>query len=146
MQQASFWRKNNVTRFVLAVSVVLVPALFLLGRSEAGDKDVLSFKGDVFPLIQKHCLPCHAEENFNPSELSMDTYELIVTGGKNGSPIVIGKSAESLLIRKLSEKPPDGERMPLNTKKKIKEGKAEWMPEAEVKVIAAWIDQGAKDN
>jgi hypothetical protein len=112
---------------------------------KAGDETV-SFKKDVFPLVQSYCLPCHAEENFNPSELSMDNYKLMMAGGKNGSPVVKGKSAESLMIKKLGPEPPEGERMPLNPKKKVKEGKAVWMKDEEVKIIAKWIDQGAKDN
>jgi hypothetical protein len=112
---------------------------------KAGDETV-SFKKDVFPLVQRYCLPCHAEENFNPSELSMDNYKLMMAGGKNGSPVVKGKSAESLMIKKLGPEPPEGERMPLNPKKKVKEGKAVWMKDEEVKIIAKWIDQGAKDN
>jgi hypothetical protein len=127
--------------------LIAIPGLFLLLNPEgrAGDETV-SFKKDVFPLVQTYCLPCHAEENFNPSELSMDNYKLIMAGGKSGDSVVKGKSAESLLIRKLGPKPPDGERMPLNPKKKVKEGKAVWMKDDEVKVIAKWIDQGAKDN
>ena len=108
--------------------------------------DVVSFKADIFPIIQKHCLPCHAEENFNPSELSMDNYELLSAGGKGGPPFVAKKSAESLIVHKLGEKPPSGERMPLNSKKKIQEGKAVWLSKEEVKTIATWVDQGAKKN
>ncbi len=129
------------------VSIVL-SSLILMSNLEgkaAGDESV-SFKKDVFPLVQTYCLPCHAEENFNPSELSMDNYKLIMAGGKGGPSIVKGKSAESLLIKKLGPKPPEGERMPLNPKKKVKEGKAVWMKDEEVKTIATWIDQGAKDN
>ena len=107
---------------------------------------LVSFKKDVFPIIQKYCLPCHAEENFNPSELSMDSYELMAAGGKNGVPFVAGKSKESLMIKKLGEKPPIGDRMPLNTKKKIEQGKAVWMKDDELKIIADWINQGAKKN
>jgi hypothetical protein len=106
----------------------------------------ISFKDDVFPIFKKHCLPCHAEEEFNPSELSLDSYKLLAAGGKGGPAFVAGKSAESLLIQKLDEKPPSGERMPLNSKKKIKDGKAEWLSKEEVKTIATWIDQGAKNN
>ena len=134
-------------RSVLVLSVLLVPVVMLVSRvGTAGDKETVSFKADVYPLIQKYCLPCHAEENFNPSELSMDTYDMLMAGGQSGAPIVKGKSAESLMIKKLGLKPPDGERMPLNSKKKIKEGKAVWMEDAEIKTIATWIDQGAKDN
>ncbi len=127
--------------------MIAIPALlFLIGpQGQAGD-DAVSFKKEVFPLVQTYCLPCHAEENFNPSELSMDNYKLIMAGGKSGPSIVKGKSAESLMIQTLGPKPPEGERMPLNPKKKVKEGKAVWMKDEEVKVIAKWIDQGAKDN
>jgi hypothetical protein len=105
-----------------------------------------SFKNDVFPVIQKHCLPCHAEDNFNPSELSLDSYDKMKEGGKHGTPWVEGKSKESIVIQKLSENPPFGDRMPLNSKKKISEGNAKWLSVEELKTIADWIDQGAKNN
>jgi len=106
----------------------------------------VSFKNDVFPVIQKHCLPCHAEDNFNPSELSLDSYDKMKEGGKHGSPWVEGKSKESVIIQKLNENPPFGDRMPLNSKKKIDEGKAIWLSAEEIKTIANWIDQGGKNN
>lgn len=137
----------NVVRVgFLAAIVALLGTLPRPGADEKSSKKEVSFKKDVFPLIQNYCLPCHAEENFNPSELSMDNYDLIATGGKNGAPFVPGKSKESLIIKKLGEKPPFGDRMPLNAKKKIEQGKAVWMKESEVKIIADWIDQGAKKN
>ena len=106
----------------------------------------LSFKNDIFPVIQSRCLPCHAEDNFNPSELSMDDYEKMSEGGKHGNIWTAGNSRESLIMKKLSEKPPFGDRMPLNSKKKIQEGKASWLSEEEIKTIAQWIDEGAKNN
>ena len=115
-------------------------------KSEKKTSSIVSFKKDIFPLIEKQCLPCHAEENFNPSELSLDSYDLFMAGGKHGAPFVAGKSKESLVIQKLSTEPPFGDRMPLNTKKKISEGKAKWLTDEEIKTIARWIDQGAKDN
>lgn len=106
----------------------------------------VSFKNDVLPILKKQCLPCHAEENFNPSELSLDSYDLLKMGGKHGEPFVPGKSKESLLIQKLGDDPPFGGKMPLNSKKKIQEGKAKFLTEVEIKTIATWIDQGAKKN
>jgi hypothetical protein len=108
--------------------------------------ETVSFKNDVFPIIKSRCLPCHAEDNFNPSELSMDSYELLAKGGKHGEPFEPGKSKESLVIKKFGDKPPFGDRMPLNSKKKIKEGKAVWLSPEELRTFATWIDQGAKDN
>ena len=141
-------------RFVSAV--VLVSALLVAHTIQSKEKDAkasskkgeatLSFKSDVFPVIKKRCLPCHAEDNFNPSELSMDSYSSMKQGGKHGTPWLEGKSKESLIIRKLSENPPFGDRMPLNSKRKISEGKAVWLTPDEIRTIAEWIDQGAKDN
>jgi len=106
----------------------------------------LSFKKDVFPIIQKNCLPCHAEESFNPSELSMDDFEKLQAGGKNGPTWIAGKSSESLMVKKLATEPPFGDRMPLNSKRKITEGKAKWLTGDQLKIIAGWIDEGAKNN
>jgi len=136
---------------VVLVGMVLM-ANHILGqdaptkKSQKKSNGIIFFKKDVFSVIEKKCLPCHAEENFNPSELSLDSYELMKQGGKHGDPFVPGKSKESLLIRKLSEEPPFGDRMPLNTKKDIKAGKAKWLSPEEAKIIADWIDQGAKGN
>lgn len=105
-----------------------------------------SFKKDVFPIITKHCMPCHAEENFNPSELSLDSYELLKAGGKNGSAFVAGKSDKSVLVQKLMEEPPFGDRMPLNPKKAIRDGRAKYLSRDEIRTIATWIDQGGKNN
>ena len=134
-------------RVIAVVLMIALPGvLFLINPQGRAENETVSFKKDVFPLVQTYCLPCHAEENFNPSELSMDNYKLLMAGGKSGPSVVKGKSAESLMVQKLGPKPPEGERMPLNPKKKVKEGKAVWMKEEEVKAIAKWIDQGAKEN
>lgn len=108
------------------------------------DKD-LSFKQDVFPVIKKYCLPCHAEESLNPSELSLDSYALLKDGGKHGSPIVVGKPEESILIQKLNDTPPFGDRMPLARRRKSQEPPKK-LTEEEFKILTDWIKQGAKDN
>lgn len=104
-------------------------------RSKGGK---VSFKNDVFPLVKQYCLPCHAEEQMNPSELFMDSYESLIAGGKNGKPVEPGKAKESLLIQKLSEKPPFGDRMPLKAKTPLSD--------EELKILVDWINQGAKKN
>ncbi len=124
--------------------------LFLCGVVRLAGQDAptkeVSFKKDVFPIIDKRCLSCHAEDEDNPSELSMDTYAMLMAGGKHGKPVIPGKSGESMLVKKLGTAPPFGDRMPLNKKRRIAEGKAKWLSDDEVNTIAEWIDQGAKDN
>lgn len=106
----------------------------------------VSFNKDVLPIIEDHCLPCHSEDEYNPSELFMDSYDLMSEGGKHGVPWVPGKPDESLIIQKLSEDPPFKARMPLNSKKKIAEGRAKWLSPDEISTIALWIKQGAKND
>lgn len=137
---------------ILIAVLVFSSALFAQEGKKEGKKEVkkataaVSFKSEVFPIIKANCLPCHAEENFNPSELSLDNYKLLKTGGKNGPAFTAGKADESILVQKLGDDPPFGDRMPQNSKKKIRDGKAKWLTDDEVKTIATWVDQGAKDN
>jgi len=137
---------------VTAASMILFIAVAGGVAQEQPSKDekkrakAVSFKTDVFPIIEGNCLPCHAENEFNPSELYMDSYELIAEGGKHGAPWVPGKPGESIMIQKVGEDPPFEARMPLNPKKKIKEGKAKWLSEEDVRILSKWIEQGAKDN
>lgn len=109
--------------------------------------DTVSFAEDVSPIIQRHCLPCHAEDNYNPSEFSLDSYELIMQGGRHGQAVIPGDSKRSPLVAKLLPDPPFGDRMPLDMKKK-RGGKATVAPleEHEIQTIARWIDQGARNN
>jgi hypothetical protein len=104
---------------------------------------VVSFSKDVSPIIKQYCLPCHAEDNYNPSELSLDTYDQLMAGGKHGIPVVRGKSEESIIVRKLSADPPFGKPMPL---KKKRDPEQKVLTSDELKVIADWINQGAKNN
>lgn len=106
--------------------------------STRGRSKTVSFKNDVFPVIKKYCLPCHSEEQMNPSELYMDSYESFIEGGKHGKPIEPGKAKESLIIQKLSENPPFGDRMPFKAKQPLSD--------EEVKILIDWINQGAKKN
>jgi hypothetical protein len=115
-------------------------------KNEGSARQEISFSADVFPIIKKNCLPCHAEENFNPSELSLDSYKLLMAGGKHGESVVPGRSSESNLVKKLLPEPPFGDRMPLDLKKKKGRKSTKAIPEEEIQVIATWIDQGARDN
>lgn len=126
---------------------LLLPVL--IGASLPGgsrQEDVSSYKEDVTPLLQKYCLPCHAEENFNPSELALDSYASLMKGGKHGVAVVPGAPEESSLISKLSENPPFGERMPMHSRRRKSAAPPVYLSEDEVKVLSRWIVQGCKDN
>jgi len=137
-----------VVREWILVAAVVMCTVGAIGQEAKRQKNSapVSFKKNLFPIIKKQCLPCHAEDNFNPSELSLDSYELLMAGGKHGSPVIAGEAKQSILIQKLSTSPPFGDPMPFDTKKKKGEPSKKKLSEEEIKLIIEWIDQGAKDN
>ena len=107
-------------------------------KASAKAARVVSFKKDVVPIIRTYCLPCHTEDQMNPSELYLDTYENIMQGGKHGKPIVPSNPDSSFMIQKLGLKPPFGDPMPLKRKSPIAQDT--------VDILRNWIGQGAKNN
>jgi hypothetical protein len=67
-------------------------------------------------------------------------------GGKHGAAVVPGKVEESLLMQKLGAKPPFGDRMPLDPKKKRGETSTKKLSDEEIQLISDWIAQGARNN
>lgn len=133
--------------FFLSVMVVLVGVTSgAMYPQEATGIESVSFKDDVFPIIKRACLPCHAEDNFNPSELSLDSRDLLMAGGKHGVAVLPGKPEESILLQKLSPRPPFGARMPLDPKKRRGEPSKKSLTEEEISIIQGWVSQGTRDN
>lgn len=122
-------------RALLTLSLVLIAAHLSLCRKE---KEI-SFSQEVFPILKKRCVSCHYPGNeFNESMLAMESYESLMKGGVHGSPIVVGQSANSLIIKKVGPNPPFGKQMPLMSK--------EMLSAEDIELISKWIDQGAKNN
>jgi hypothetical protein len=124
---------------------VLVFIGAVLPRTGSNGDDV-SYKGDVEPILKRYCLPCHAEENFNPSGLALDSYALLMNGGKHGETVVARDPEKSILIQKLSENPKFDERMPLHSKRRNNPTPPVYLSDDEVKILSEWISQGARNN
>ncbi len=96
----------------------------------------VSFSKDVRPVFaDPHvgCLGCHGGTN----NLFVGTVADLLHGGLHGPAIVPGNSAGSLLIQKIGPTPPFGARMPFGGTP---------LPDSTIRMISAWIDQGALDN
>lgn len=94
---------------------------------------LLSYEKDIEPIFINKCQFCHSGA-VKESQLDMSSYELLVKGGKRGTSLVPGKSADSLLV-KLAGK----------TQKPLMPPKSEEsLTPDELALIKAWIDQGAK--
>jgi len=88
----------------------------------------------VSPILEHRCMACH-NPNKVKGKLRMDTYELLVKGGKEGSGIEPGNAAKSRIIIRAElprddeeSMPPDG-KTPLNAQ--------------ELAVIKWWLNSGA---
>jgi hypothetical protein len=136
---------KNIRLVGLAILILFVYAGAVLQGDER-KSGAVSYAKDVAPLLEKRCLPCHAEENANKSELFIDSYALLMKGGKHGTAVVPGKPDESDLVLKLQAVPPYGDRMPIQSRRKLKAGAPEYLSDEEVMLIRKWIAEGAKDN
>ncbi len=88
----------------------------------------------VQPILNKRCVECH-KEGKSKGKFRMETYELLVQGGKEGKGIVPGDSAKSNIIYRCELPEDDDEHMPPESKTDIEDH--------ELAVIKWWIDAGA---
>lgn len=100
-------------------------------RLQPGD---VSFASAVAPILLQQCAGCHDADD-PEGNLSMTSLEALLRGGRGGPPVVKGKGAGSLLVRKLKGVDIEGQRMPL--------GRPPLSAE-QIATIEKWIDQGLK--
>ncbi len=110
-------------RIVAFAALVAVSPLLL-----ADDRH--DFEMQVRPVLAKNCWACHRQSAMGG--LRLDSREAILKGGKSGPAIVEGKSPESLLMQAVTQKH-DRLKMPPSGR----------MSDAEIAVLASWIDKGA---
>ncbi|MCA8970493.1 MAG: PSD1 domain-containing protein, partial [Planctomycetes bacterium] len=96
------------------------------------DRADITFAHDVAPILDRYCVRCHGPSRQRKS-LRLDSPHAIVRGGRGGPAITAGDSGHSLLVRRIEgtlgkRMPPEGPRP----------------SDAELRVLRAWIDGGAR--
>ncbi|HEY2414341.1 MAG TPA: DUF1553 domain-containing protein [Pirellulaceae bacterium] len=91
----------------------------------------IDFLRDIQPLFESRCNICHGEDD-QAGQLRLDAKAIVLKGGKSGPLFAAGKSADSLLIKRLVGIA--GKRMPLDD---------DPLTDDQIGLIRAWIDQGA---
>ena len=121
---------------------LLVPAMtamlmVVLWASAAAAQ--VSFKEDVFPVIEIRCLECHQPggSGFEASGLDMRTYEGLMKGTKNGPMITPGNAVDSNLLAVIDRRTSAEIWMPHNAKQ---------LSKCERQALRFWVVQGAKNN
>ncbi len=92
---------------------------------------------DVLPLLLLRCTSCHGRQR-KEGDLDLRTRASILKGGKSGPAIVPGKSAESLLVKRVR-----AEEMP--PRPRLVEAMVKPMELAELAKLVRWINLGAPD-
>lgn len=105
-------------------------ACLTMGSATAAD-----FDRDIRPILAAHCFSCHGPTK-QRGGLRLDRKADALRGSDSGPAIVVGKSAASLLLKKLTSADPQ-ERMPPD---------ADPLTSQQIKSIKDWIDQGANWN
>jgi hypothetical protein len=109
----------------------------------------LTFEKDVKPLFEASCVRCHGERN-PKGALRVDTLEGLLAGSDEGRVIVPGDSAKSKLVHSIARLNPKTAMPPEPRKPRTPPGGRNQGPPpkpltpAEVGIVRAWIDQGAK--
>lgn len=88
----------------------------------------------VDPIFDSNCVVCHGASKVKGG-LRLDTYELLMEGGKHGAVVIPGNPQKSELIVRVTLSPDHKRFMPA-------EGKPPLKPE-EIALLKAWVQQGA---
>ncbi|MCF0062599.1 ribonuclease inhibitor [Dyadobacter chenwenxiniae] len=88
----------------------------------------------VQPILEAKCTQCHSASK-SKGDLRMDQLALLVKGGKNGPAFVVGKGAESDMIKRCLLPENEDQHMP-------PKGKLQLTAD-QIALLSWWIDQGA---
>jgi mono/diheme cytochrome c family protein len=91
----------------------------------------VDFAAQIKSLLEKNCLQCHSRGKLRGG-LSLETRDNLLRGGETGPAAVVGKSADSLLIRLVTGQEPD----------RVMPQKGEKLTAEQIGLLRAWIDQG----
>jgi mono/diheme cytochrome c family protein len=120
-----------IRKFVFVVTAGLLSLCTWDGAAVAQDK--IDFVAQVQPILSARCSKCHGEEKA-AGKLKLHTADAIGAFEKKDKLLVAGKPDESELYKRII--------LPADNKKRMPKG-ADPLPEAEIKLIKTWIEQGA---
>ncbi|HEX4121688.1 MAG TPA: c-type cytochrome domain-containing protein [Verrucomicrobiae bacterium] len=107
----------------------------------ASTKQGVTYAGDIQPIFEKSCYPCHSIKNPKPKgKLKLDSLAAVLKGGEDGPAVVPGDSAKSALVANVAHVGDPDDFMPPPKNR----GHIQPLTAEQVGLIRAWIDQGAK--
>ncbi len=125
-------RMSHPHSFNLRLVLIALLTVSLLPSIAPAAPTPVSFSKDVWPLLESSCISCHGPEK-QKGGLRLDSKSAAFRGGDDGSVIVPGRSAQSLLIRLVTGEEPD----------RVMPAKGRRLSDEQIATLRAWIDQGA---
>ena len=116
-------------------------AVSLFSSNRVSAAETTSFKTQVLPIFELHCIACHSPSGvaYKAINLDLTSYQGLMSGSNFGVAVIPYHPELSPLIQVLEKN--------MNSIKNLKMPPVQpLLPPAEIKVISDWIGQGAKDN
>ena len=101
---------------------------------QATGKETVSFSADIAPVLVKNCVNCHGLARRPSGRFDLNSFQRLLRGGQSGPPVLPGKPADSLLVKKLKGTG-GGQQMPFRKPP---------LPTPVIAKIEKWIAEGAK--
>ncbi len=117
-------------------SRVTVVSVLLLLPVVAAAADPVDYNRDVKPILSKNCYSCHGpDDGHRAAKLRLDQRDSAIQTRRKGAAIVPGKSAESLLVQRITSTDEDKRMPPAEA--------GDPLQPAQIAVLRRWIDEGA---
>jgi len=130
---------------------MILTVLTLTFTASVNAADPIDFGTDVYPILRKSCLKCHAAPYVDARSgrtkkpkggLRLDTHAWIMKGyededGKQVAVVVAGKPEQSTFFTSTALDPEHDDIMP---------AKGETLTKAEQEILKRWVAQGAASN
>ena len=121
-----------------AVAIALVALSLRVGVVQAAGQDEATrpefYTTKVQPIFQANCYRCHGGMNHRDG-LNIATRAGMMKGGHDGTVLVPGDPARSLLVRLIRHEGPQNDPMPMPPKAKLSD--------ADIATVERWVKAGA---
>lgn len=119
--------------------LILLGILPFASLACTGERTV-SYSQDVRPILEANCVECHTAggKGLEASGFDMSSYEGLMKGTNFGPMVISGDAEGSNMIVLMEGRADPSIKMP--------HGSIRQVSKADITILRAWIDQGAKNN
>ncbi len=122
--------------FPVAALFIIHGSAFAAATADLPKEQLDFFEKKVRPILVENCYKCHSTEKGKAKgDLTLDTRDAVLKGGKNGAAVVPGDPAKSLLVTAINYEDADLQMPP----------KGEKLTAAQIADLTEWVKMGAPD-